>query len=122
MKIIKVGFSKTFPLQQYYEKIWMEAELNDEDDERQSLYALKKKVEDFFFESKGVVEKQKEKLPFEEGYVAPQGTTTVSREQAIINQINEVTDLKVLESFALLAKNNETIKDAYDFKLKQLQP
>ena len=118
MKIIKAGFSKTFPLNQYYEKVWVEAELNDGEDERQVLYDLKRKVETFFFESSAAAEKQKEKLPLESQESLPQLTS----EQKIINQINEITDIKVLESFALIAKNNPQIKEAYDAKLQTFSP
>ena len=58
MKIIKAAFSKTFPITQYYEKIYLEAELNDGDDARQVLYDLKKQVNTFFYESNAAAEKQ----------------------------------------------------------------
>lgn len=129
MKIIKAGFSKTFPINQYYEKVWVEAELNKGEDERKVLYDLKKKVEDFFYESKGVEEKQIntqvknygengsiQRGTFEETDINPK-----SQEETIIEGINSATEIKVLESYALIAKNNHKIKEAYDNKLQSLQ-
>lgn len=121
MRVIKCGFSKTFPYQQYFEKIWLEAELNEGDDERQVLYELKKTAENFFYESKGAAEKQKEGELTEvmpNTYLTKGSTLTTikTQEETIIEAINSCTELKVLESYALIAKNvkSPAIKDAYD--------
>lgn len=48
-------------------------------------------------------------------------STKESATQRIIDQINQCSDSKVLESFKLLAGTNPEIKMAYDYKLKELQ-
>ncbi len=45
-----------------------------------------------------------------------------NQEQSIIRDISSVTDLKVLESYKLIAKNNPNIQIAYDNKLNELTP
>ena len=117
MKIVKAGFSKTFPYQQYFEKIWLEAELNEGDDERQVLYELKKTAENFFYESKGAAEKQKAETGFIDW---SSDLKPKSQEETIIEGIQSCTELKVLQSYELIAKNNPAIKEAYDNKYLEL--
>jgi hypothetical protein len=116
---MKIDYSKTYQLFQggAFEKIWLEdeTESNSPEDVRKALYSLKSQVEKFHFESNKAAEKQVEKEKQE-----PQSTGN-----AIIDQINQCTDIKVLESFVLIARNNRTkhpeIQQAYNNKLKQLQ-
>lgn len=118
-RIIKCAYSKTFPISQYFEKIYLEAEINESDDVRKELYNLKKLVNDFFYENNAAAEKQ-------------MGTwTTESKMQPIVDlmenhtisdQIETVTDLKVLETYRLLVRNNPDAEKTYLKKLKELQP
>jgi hypothetical protein len=93
-----------------FQKIWVEFELDDTDDPRQELYKCKKIVNDFFFESNKASEKQLQTVKEE-----PQ-----SQEAKIIAQIYASSDLKVLESFKLLARNTKSIQSAYEQRLKEL--
>jgi hypothetical protein len=114
MKITKIGFSKTFPTGPYFEKIFLEAEVIEGDDIRQSLYALKKEIEQFHYQSVAAEEKQM-------GTVTEAVITGKSQEQTIIEGINSCTELKVLESYRLIASgSNREISHAYNLKLKQL--
>lgn len=116
MRIIKAAFSKTFPITQYYEKIYLEAELNEGDDARQVLYDLKKQVQSFFYESNAAAEKQigsvvKTIEPFEWEPEYP---------QSMQDQINSCTDRKVLESYKFIVKQNPDLQSAYDQRLNEL--
>jgi uncharacterized Ntn-hydrolase superfamily protein len=107
-----VGYSQTYPMgvTGQFQKIWVEFELDDTDDPRQELYKCKKIVNDFFFESNKASEKQLQTVKEE-----PQ-----SQEAKIIAQIYASSDLKVLESFKLLARNTKSIQSAYEQRLKEL--
>lgn len=114
MKITKIHYFFTAPNNMHWNKIGAEAELVDGDEIRQSLYKLKKEVESFFYESKAAAEKEKELLPFEK-------PRPESREQAIIQDISTCPDLKTLEAYRLIAKNNQAIQEAYETKFNELQ-
>ena len=43
----------------------------------------------------------------------------ITPSQKIINQIQQCSDITVLKSFELLAKNNEEIRKVYDIKMKE---
>lgn len=117
MKIRVTGYSHTYPLgaSGQFEKAWVEADVDESDDIQTSLQFLKQQVEQFHKESNQsaltvtsvkVVEDKK------------------SVEEKTIEQINEVTDIKILKDFEFLAKNMATkyprVKSAYDNRLKQL--
>ena len=111
MKITKIGYSKTYQIGlANFEKLWLEADVTEGDDIRQCQYALKKQVESFHFESNKAAEKQAQEAKEE----------PKTQEARIIAQIYGATDLKVLESFSLLAKNNKLIEAAYNHRLKEL--
>ena len=113
-RIIKAAFSKTFPITQYYEKIYLEAELNDGDDARTVLYDLKKQVQDFFYESTKAAEKMSGvsvEVVEEPGFKLG---------SSLEDQINSCQQLKVLESYRLLVKNNPDLEKVYLQKLKEL--
>lgn len=108
-----VGYSQTYPITTtgQFQKIWIEMQLDDGDDPRTELYKCKKIVNDFFFESNKAAEKQAQEQKKEE----PQ-----TQEAKIIAQIYAASDLTVLESFKLLAKNHKSIQAAYEQRLNQL--
>lgn len=111
MKITKIGYSKTYQIGlANFEKLWLEADVTEGDDIRQCQYALKKQVESFHFESNKAAEKKEQEAKEE----------PKTQEARIIAQIYGATDLKVLESFSLLAKNNKLIEAAYNHRLKEL--
>lgn len=106
------GYSHTYPIGQtgQFQKIWVELELDETDDPRTELYKCKKIVNDFFYESNKAAEKQAQEAKEE----------PKTQEARIIAQIYGATDLKVLESFSLLAKNNKLIEAAYNHRLNEL--
>lgn len=109
----KIGYSKTFPhlVNGTWEKIWIEEEVPDETDTRQTLYGLKKQVTDFFFESNKADEKKAE--------VKVERPKDI--EQGIIFDINNCNDAAVLQkTYHLLARNNQAVGEAYENQLKKL--
>lgn len=113
MKITKIAFTGTFPITSSgrFEKIYLEAELTDEDNIKNSLYSLKRQVSDFFYESNKAAEKQ-----------AQPESTPIAKVADLIQQIKTCTELKVLESYQFIVKNDPDMQTAYDNKLKELQP
>lgn len=116
MKVTKIGFSKTFPTGVYFEKIFLEAEVIEGDDIRQSLYALKKEVEQFHYQSVAAAEKQMGT----QVNIVEENKNPKSQEETIIEGINSCTEITVLHSYSLIAKNNHQIQEAYDNKLLEL--
>lgn len=51
---------------------------------------------------------------------APAPKLKLSPEETMINEINTCKELKVLESYRLIVKNNPKLQEAYDQKLKEL--
>ena len=113
MKIRVTGYSHTYPLgaSGQFEKAWIEADMDESDDIQTSLQFLKQQVEQFHKEG------NPNALTVTSVKVAEDNK---SPEEKMVAQINEIKDLKVLESFKLLASRNEKIKSAYDNRLKQL--
>lgn len=131
---MKIGYIETFPLlgKDRWQKIPLETETifniqidaTDEEIEeamvkvRRIQYALKKQVQSFFYESNAAAEKQ---MGTQETEVGVQKAPIKSQEETIIEGINSCTELKVLQSYELIAKKNPQFKEAYDNKLKSLK-
>ena len=127
MKITKLHYFDTFEIIQghrRFTKVGFEAELDDEfDDVRDCYYKLKRKSEELFYESKAAAEKQMGTQVTDVVDNGVQKAPIKSQEETIIEGINSTTEIKVLESYRLIATNskNAAIKIAYESKLKQLQ-
>ncbi len=113
-KIIKAGFSKTFPTGQYFEKIFLEAEIIEGDNVRNVLYDLKKQIEQFHYESNKAAEKQKEVIKEEE-------KLTLTSVADLIKEINFCKTVKHLEDYKYAVQKDIDLQAAYDKKLKSLQ-
>lgn len=127
MKTTKVSYTKTYPIPStgVWEKIFVEAELEPGDDARFCLYNCKKIVENFHFESNKADEKKANGNvgEFKIEYVSTdiEKPSTLSKVASIIKDIGTVTDLKVLESYHFIARNDADIQAAYDKKKYELQ-
>lgn len=103
-------------------RIGVDLLLNDGEDPKQALSSAKELVREF----------HKEAFPhvYAQGIDnIPQGEETTpvrlvekkqSQEEKIIQDIQTCADEKVLASYKLIAKNNSSIQEAYNNKLKQL--
>jgi len=118
MQITKVGFTGTYPSGAIWQKIMMEADLMPEDDPRKCLYELKKQVEEFFYESNGSAKKQAAIIESSEYATNP--TEEQLQLPDMISQINSCTEVKVLESYKLIARTNPEWNKAYLAKMIEL--
>jgi len=121
MKITKIHYFFTAPSNMYWHKIGAEAEIIEGDDVRQCLYDLKRQVETFFYESKAAAEKEEKLKSIGSAQASDTFTPPKDRQAAIIQDISTCPDLKTLEAYRLIAKNNQPIQEAYDKKFEQLQ-
>lgn len=60
MIVTKVSYSRTYPIDLIWEKIFVEASLSEGENVRDALYECKRTVESFHFESNKADEKKKE--------------------------------------------------------------
>lgn len=117
MRIVKAMFSKTFPIGIYFEKIFLEAELTDQDDVRKCLYDLKRQVENFHFESNKADEKKIEKEKVVEETKLP-----LTKVVDLIKEINFCKDYSVLEkTHKYIASTDTDLQIAYDKRLEELK-
>jgi vacuolar-type H+-ATPase subunit H len=96
----------------HYQKIAVTAQVEGSEDPKKALYEAKKIVTNFFYESNKSAEKKEQEIVKEQ---------PLSRTEAIIKDISSVTELKVLESYKLIAAKDPLIQEAYDNKLNQLK-
>ena len=120
MQITQISYQKTFNLGNYSsERIGAEITLNAGEDAMQAINEARKLVMENFTANN----LQPEILPEPEIPIIPKQKqmpieTTVD---FIKRDINSCTELKVLESYRLIAAGKPELKEAYDNKLIELQ-
>jgi hypothetical protein len=134
MKIRVTGYSHTYPIGSsgHFEKAWIEAEFDSDDDIQCNLQFLKQQVEQFHKETNQsklsvttvkTIDKVFSEITESDIEKATEKAST-QRERAaqnIINQISSCTDAYILRSaYEKLAKNYPEIQSAYNQKLKEL--
>lgn len=119
-------------------KLHLEYPLAPGETEEDAWDAGKKRMEEWFASRYPDPNQRSAPSIQEVGYVAPQSvlTTTPNREETVIKvvketpknriealvaDINSCTEIKVLESYKLMVKKDDTLQAAYDNKLKSLQ-
>lgn len=126
-KITSVSYSKLYPLAVFSnERIGVEMSLEEGEDAKAALETCKALVHEFHLEANKelysmlgtkTVTVGDEGLPVQQ---QQQQYPKLTQEQSIINDIATVTDIKVLESYKLIAKSNQDIQTAYDKTMKLL--
>ena len=127
MTITTVSYTKTFNLGSYQsEKIGIEYSLNEGENAMEALDAAQTLAQEFHEKNNPLPT-----LPFENtitDVVEPLQEIKIDKRTAkekqiekLVEDINSCTIIKVLESYRLIAKSNETLQTTYDNKLKQLQ-
>ena len=124
MNITKVSLGKTIPNGSFSSiRIDMEATIDEGETPEQVLLSLSQRIDQYHKQSHP-------ELYSSEQNSYPEILSTVRYEtqqeqqltpsQKIINQIKQCSDITVLKSFELLAKNNTEIKTVYQVKLNEL--
>ena len=123
-KITSINYAKLFPLGAFInEKIGVECQLDDGEDVMNVLTEAKKIVTTFHYESnKELYEMKGMKVTdIQEGEPVVQlSNPKLDQVQSIIRDMGTCTELKTLEAYRLIAKNNTDIQAAYDNQLKTL--
>lgn len=115
MKIKTIGCSGTYEVgRPAFKKYWMEAELEESENEIEAMDTLNQKIEDLNKKYNPEPEK-KSILPQK-----PQSKESVEI-QAVLDGINAAKDLPELETFWLKSKNNLSLSQPYQDKLKLLR-
>jgi len=120
MNITSVSYVKLFPLGMYInEKIGVEVSLEAGEDAMLALDTARNLVHEYH--------EKNNPIPFA-GVTAIADNPTIPNVQvdkeppkSLVEQIESCTELKVLESYRLIAKTNPECQTAYDNKLKELQ-
>lgn len=112
MKIDRLSYQKLIPIGAYQnERVGVEAVLDQTDDPIACMNQLKKivnsmaTVSDYTFPG----------VQWEEVQIARPAVET-----NLIRDINSCTEIKALETYKILVRNNQALKDAYDKKMVEL--
>lgn len=114
MTVTKVSYSRTYPVDLIWEKIFVEASLAEGENVREALYECKRTVESFHFESNKAAQKKEEELK------------TKNIEPIIYVTPEEIYSCKQMEgedglkSYKAIAKTNPELQKAYDEQFKKL--
>lgn len=120
MKIEKVFYSKKFPYAPFLnEDIGFEISLSEGENPIEALNTLKKMAEKYHRDTNPqlFINEVPDKPVIAENKTNGKPLT---RTGAIIHDIGTCKELKVLESYKLIAKNNPEIQQAYDSQFKKL--
>jgi len=123
MRVDRICYEQLFPTGVYANQRYRaEAEFQAGDDFSECFKILKSAVEKTFIELNPSIMWEVGEHKLEVRYSEP--TNEDQKEDAtqrMITAINSCTELKVLETFKLLVKNNPVFQEAYNNKLKSFQ-
>ena len=128
MNITSINYTKTYNLGSYQsEKIGVEISINEGENAMEALDTAKKLCQEFHeknnpepFVSGETIIQPASTEPIPEIKVDKK-TAKEQQEQKLIDDINSCTELKVLESYRLIAKSNKKLQTTYDYRLKLIQ-
>lgn len=115
-KFDRVLYQKVFPIGQFTtERLGVEMQLDEGDDPKEILLTAKKLVEEFHKETNQLLYANQEE---------PMQQQVSKEELSPIEQVRmdiaSCKEMKVLESYRLIVKNNPDLQSTYDNQLKQL--
>lgn len=122
MNLKTVSYQKIYPTGINYlnHRIGVEIELSPDDNPDDAFQLARQTVERWNIESNpmmaAAIAYSEPEIP-----LIPKKNGKEAATDNMILAINSCTDLKVLETFRLLVKNNPIFQEAYDKKLKQLK-
>jgi hypothetical protein len=119
MKIDRISYQKIFPTGMAYlnHKIGVEVQVDEGDDWQEAFEMAKRVVEKWNLESNPGYAVALEYMNGNPGAYSHKAEPKQSMEEAIIS----CTEIKVLESYKLLVKNNPSLQDIYDKKFAELK-
>lgn len=126
MNIKNISYTKTYNLGNYSsEKIGVEISINEGENAIEALRTAKELCDTYHKETTAnlPMESTVVSIPIEEimEIQAPKKSSKERQEQTLIDSINSCTELKVLESYRLIAKSKPELQSAYDLKLQSLK-
>ncbi len=120
MKIDRILYTHTYPIGMSWEKIGMEATIDDMESPKECLEKLKEEVHNFHRISNPQLYKNGNEAIVESFEPIPEVKIVRSGTDKITNVITNCTDIKTLESFKLVVKGKPELMDAYDKKMSEL--
>lgn len=123
MKIKSVSYQKAFNIGPFLqEKIGLEIEIDDTESAESALSTAKEIAESWHKANNPQLEGMTitEVLPHPSGIIDEPLVPREQRIAALIADINSCCEVKVLESYRLMAKVNDQLQAAYDNKMKEL--
>lgn len=130
MRYIVNGYSHTYPIGSsgHFEKAWAEVGFDEGDDIISNLIRIKQDIEKFHKESNPgayitvTVEKVVDEITEGdlENAVKRASAQRKSQTEKIIDDLNTCRDIKVLESYSIIARNYPEIRDAYEKRMMEL--
>lgn len=120
MTVKTISYQKSFVIGPYLqEKIGVEIDLNENDDLDEAFITAKRMTETWHKENNPGL--YIENTITDEVSIPQNQTQLRDTVQYIIEDIQSCTDIKVLESYSLIAKSSPKVKEAYDNKYQELQ-
>lgn len=117
MRMDRITYQKIFPIGMYInEKIGVEMILNEGDSAMDAIAEARKFVHEAHLKYSSHSTE-----PFEEVVQQIEKKPILTKLDSLINDINTCQEIRVLESYKLIVKNNKVLQDAYNQKLKELQ-
>ena len=111
MIVTKVSYSRTYPIDLIWEKIFVEASLSEGENVRDALYECKRTVESFHYESTKADQKREEELKTKN--IEPIIGVTPE-------EIYSCKEIEVLKAYKLIVKSKPELQKAYDEQFKKL--
>jgi hypothetical protein len=132
MKVTSISFQKTIPTGPYMnEKLGVDIELSEGEHPEEAFTHAKELIDKWHKDNNPHLYADKPESPFGNSYssapfIPPLPEVQVEkpiqdRTQALIADINSCKEIKVLESYKLIARSNPDLKAAYDLKYESLQ-
>lgn len=120
MQLTKISRSKSFEMVNGYglkswDKYGIEGELGENEDPIQAYRELDAIIDQSHKENSQTLSFVADNVP------VPEVQVEKEQPKSLVEQIESCTELKVLESYRLIAKTNPECQEAYDKKLKELQ-
>lgn len=121
MNIQLVTYAKTFNLGNYSsERIGVEVALNEGEDAKQALDTARELVEEYH-QSCNDYPMQSGVTMVADNQTIPNVQVEMPKQKSLIDDIESCTELKVLESYRLIAKAKPELQKAYNCKLQSLK-